>query len=60
MRTSACRAFGGTRTSVFTAGEVRTSEALAHVLDEVDERAGVAELVVVPADELDLVADDLG
>src|SRR5690606_37727732 len=32
----------------------------AHQLDEVDEAVGVAPLVVVPADDLDLVADDLG
>ena len=36
------------------------SEALADEDDEVDEAVGVAPLVVVPADDLDLVADDLG
>src|SRR5690625_2300372 len=41
-------------------GEVSASEALAHVLHEVHQRAGVAVLVVVPAEHLDLVADHLG
>ena len=36
------------------------SEALADERDEVDEAVGVAPLVVVPADDLDLVADHLG
>src|SRR5690606_25342878 len=36
------------------------SEVGAHQLDEVDQAVGVAPLVVVPADDLDLVADHLG
>src|SRR5690606_23200328 len=36
------------------------SELRADELDEVHEPVGVAPLVVVPADHLDLVADDLG
>ncbi len=36
------------------------SEGRADERDEVDEAVGVAPLVVVPADDLDLVADDLG
>ena len=36
------------------------SEALADVRDQVGEAVGVAPLVVVPADDLDLVADHLG
>src|SRR3954447_7958736 len=41
--------------TVFTRSERR-----ADVDDEVDQAVGVAPLVVVPADDLDLVADDLG
>ena len=36
------------------------SERLADEVDQVDQAVGVAPLVVVPADDLDLVADDLG
>ena len=39
---------------------VTSSEGLADQGDQVDEAVGVAPLVVVPADDLDLIADHLG
>src|SRR5699024_4476766 len=39
---------------------IRSGDLAADKLHEVDEAAGEAPLVVVPADDLDLVADDFG